>query len=143
MNDYCDRFYIYPHRNCNGVGHHYLLVFSGYSCETPHACSLFNSFRTTTIPSILQNSIPHDTRSVPLLPTKKQHHGPEPGHLRQRTHDLSNSVPVRGSCCCEHGDERGEKGRFERGAEERWEGLRVDRLWVGSALRKREGEDTG
>jgi hypothetical protein len=43
-------------------------------------------------------------------------------------HDLTNSLSVRGSGS-EHGDERGEKSRFVRGAEERWGRYRVDRLW--------------
>jgi len=45
----------------------------------------------------------------------------------QGIHDLPNSLSVCGSGS-EHGDERGEKSRFVRGAEERWERYRVDRL---------------
>jgi hypothetical protein len=161
---------IYPHQNCNRGDIIYILTFgtlllpynrapvycrstcpSGV-CETPHARSIFNvlpcSFRTT-ISGTPHDSIPHDTRSIPLRPAKKLHHGPEPRHLRQGAHDLPNSitvtrcdlVSVRGSGC-EHGDERSEKGRFERGAEERWEGYRVNRLH-GEKKALREREDTG
>ena len=102
-------------------------------CETPHTRSLFNAILGTP-----HDIIPHDTRSVPLRLTEKLHNSPEPGHVRQRTHDLPNSISVRGSGAGEHGDERCEKGSFERDAEERWEGCRVDRLQEVKRLCERE-----
>jgi hypothetical protein len=99
-------------------------------CETPQTRSLFYF---PVSPVTLHDSLPRGARSVPLRPAKKLHYGPEPRHPRKRTHDRPNGITrrdivrVRGSAG-EHGDERGEEGGFERGAEERWEGCGVDRL---------------